>query len=61
MDDEVLPTTTSRVKDRLPKKKMKKVSRVKTRRKLLYQLCSIFQRGELPVDAANTNNVYLSM
>jgi hypothetical protein len=58
MDDEVLPTITSRVKDRLPKMKMKKGSRVKTQRKLLYHLCSIVQRRKLPGDTGNTYNVY---
>jgi hypothetical protein len=56
--DEVLPTITSRVKDRLPNTNMKKDSRVKTQRKLLYHLCSVVQRRKLPGDAANTNNVY---
>jgi hypothetical protein len=58
MDDEVLPTTTSRVKDCLPKTKMKKGSRVKTQRKLFYHLCSIVHKRKLPGDAVNTYNVY---
>jgi hypothetical protein len=60
--DEVLPTTTSRVNDRLPKTKMKKGSRVKTQRKtqrkMLYHLCSVVQRRKLPGNANNTYNVY---
>jgi hypothetical protein len=58
MVDEVPPTTTSRVKDRLPKRKMKKGSRVNTQRKLIYQLYSIIQRRKLPGDTTNTYNVY---
>jgi hypothetical protein len=58
MSDEFLPITTSRVKDRLPKTKMKTGSRFKTQRKLLYYLCSIVQRRKLPGDDANTYNVY---
>jgi hypothetical protein len=58
MADEVLPTTTSRVNDRLPKTKIKKGSRFKMQRKLLYHLCSIIQRRNLPGDATNTYNVY---
>jgi hypothetical protein len=54
MADEVLPTTTSRVKDPLPKTKMKKGSRVKMQRKLLYHLCIIVQRKKLHGDTANT-------
>jgi hypothetical protein len=58
MADEVLPTTTSRVNDHLPKTNMKKGSRVKTQHKLLYHLCIVVQRRQLPGDAANTYNVY---
>jgi hypothetical protein len=58
MDDEVFTTTTSRVKDRLPKMKMKKGSRVKTQRKLLCHLCMGVQRRKLHDDASNTYNVY---
>jgi hypothetical protein len=44
MDDEVMPTTTSRFKVRLPRTKMKKGSRVKMQRNMLYHLCSVVQR-----------------
>jgi hypothetical protein len=57
-DDKILPTATSRKNDRLPKMKMKKGSRVKTQRMLLYHLCIVFQRMKFPCDAANTYNVY---
>jgi hypothetical protein len=58
MADEVLPTTTSRVNDRLPKTNTNKGSRVKMQSKLLYHLCSVVQRRHLPGNTANTYNVY---
>jgi hypothetical protein len=55
---EVLPTATSRQKDKKTVTKIKKGVRVKLQHQVLYHLCSRAQQAKLPTNVGNSYNVY---